>query len=643
VRRASESRFSSARRTSRRVGVPVAAVALTLAGSVGGHADAATGSANAAPAIPASLQIIPSALADQANSLIVSTVLEWTAHQLPSGAFADPVSDRQSGYGVAMIGQAMVQTGIALAQPDLVQDGLRAELSEVSRPNDGVFETLALAQAYSWNHAQLASYPAWQAIEGQVGAYLSDRLSIAEACTGPCPLLRAPYANKKLVAALADVELDAAAVVAPAAASPAAPPPGAQPLIAKLLRQALRNTSHNASETGPGLAFTHAGLLSDPTENPLAYDVLSTMMLGHLLEAEGSAAPSGLAAAFTRGAEALIGLMAPDGDVAYIGRGQGQVWVSAAAVDALAIAADESADPIWRGRYLDAAGLELDRLQTLYPPANGWGMPLAPRLAGVSDPSYLGIDHYANTVEYNGLALWALEDAELNLRQTPVAPTELIAADGPGVFVDPSQARFAAVRHGELWWAIHAGDTNGDARYDFGLIAAERDDGGGGFSAVLPYRPLTATKTSGGPLLIVGGRSWVPEGTRIAASPGGTVKVTGGWSPRPGDRPTVETGTRWSFTPAGTDGVLLSFRARPRRTYRFEIWFDAQAGVHASANGVTVTSPSGSQVSYELNLPVTLRFLPTVYHSAYAADLASATLTVHTGRRATVVRYLTVF
>ncbi len=214
-------------------------------------------------------------------------------------------------------------------------------------------------------------------------------------------------------------------------------------------------------------------------------------------------------AAFSRCARALIGLMAPDGDVAYIGRGQGQVWTVAAGIDALSLAAQMTHSAIWKGRYLAGAALELARLRSLYPP-DGWGLPLVPRLAGQAAPNYLGIDGYANTVEYDGLSLWALADAARVLSLIPPTPYQALPSTKKGAFVDPSHTKFAAVTDGRLWYAIHSSDSDpADARYGFGLISVERNSAQG-WRAVLPYPPLTplltSTATTSGPTLILAGR-----------------------------------------------------------------------------------------------------------------------------------------
>src|SRR5260370_20763215 len=70
---------------------------------------------------------------------------QWAAHEIPSGSFIDPVTGKPaSGYGAAMLGQAIVEDGLARGSEWLIEAGLKAELSEISHPNGGGFELLAL-------------------------------------------------------------------------------------------------------------------------------------------------------------------------------------------------------------------------------------------------------------------------------------------------------------------------------------------------------------------------------------------------------------------------------------------------------------------------------------------------------------------
>jgi hypothetical protein len=373
------------------------------------------------------------------------------------------------------------------------------------------------------------------------------------------------------------------------------------------------------------------------------------MMLGDGVEALGEAAPASARDAFLRSARGLLGLMAPDGNTAYIGRGQGQVWTVAATADALSIAASMTQGTLWRGSYLLAAALALRRLRTVYP-LTSWGLAMVPRLAEeasaggeTGEQTYEGIDRYANTVESDGLALWALADATRVLSTLPATRAQLLPSATNGVFLDPSQTKFAAVTDGSLWFAIHATDSDpADARYDFGLVAAERRTGIG-WQPILPYRPLTSTPTTGGPALLLGGQELFPVGRTITAAANGEVLIRGGWEMSSEAAP-PRFDAVWRFRPTpGASGVAMSFSARAGQTYQFEVWYARGSHLTESARGLSVQEPGGYGCSYSVNGTVGLSFVGEAYHSAYAAQLESALITVRARGRHPLVSYTTTF
>jgi hypothetical protein len=656
----------------------------------------ATGSATPSPPTPSSS---PPALGTQISALITSTTNEWALHQTPEGWLIDPVLGRAtSSYGLAMTGQSMVALGVSENDAALVEDGLRAELAEVAQPDGGGFELLALSEAFAWNDQHLASMPAWVAARGTIASFITSHAPLVSDA-GPCYTDDRCYDNLKLVAAIAELSLLQTGLPDPTLGSPAA----IRAKALALLAQAAKNAGSDAQRVGDS-PFHNAGILSDPGRDPLAYHALSTLMLGQAVQSLGASAPAAVIAAFSRCARALIALMAPDGDVAYIGRGQGQVWTVAASIDALSIAALMTHSATWKGRYLAGAALELSRLHRLYPP-RGWGLPLVPRLAGdeagqapnvqapSQTPNYLGIDGYANTVQYNGLSLWALSEAAHLLSLIPSTVYQALPSTEKGAFLDPSHTRFATVTNGNLWYAVHGADSDhADARYGFGLISVERNTAQG-WRAVLPYPPLTSSLTStpntGGPTSICGGRrngqgggrgngrtggrkdeltgrTLYPLKTRIAASANGEVTIHAGWSATKGKAPSSKLDTTWSYRPTSSgDGIALSFHTRARCAYQFPIWYQANSEIKESKTGLTITepkgngggltitephgsSPSGPSQSYDFNTKVAFRIssFPVSsesYHSAYAENLGSIIITIPPTSHPRNIIYLTSF
>jgi hypothetical protein len=579
----------------------------------------------------------PAQLAAQVTTIADATVSQWADHELKSGALADPVLGPVTGsYGVAMIGQAMVELGVSSNSPALIADGLQAERSEVSHPNGGSFELLSLAEAYAFNQEYLAHSPAWPKTRTRIGDFLRAHQRLFSE-QGACFLAADCYDNLKLVAAVADLALLQTGLDSSQHGALLKQPKALHAEALAWLAMAAKNAGDGATRSG-ATTFADAGILSDPPENPLAYHALSAVMLGRAVLALGPRAPAKLRSAFWRAADALSGLMAPDGDVSYIGRGQGQVWSVGTSIDALTIAAELTNQPVWRGRYLAGVALALQQLEAVYP-TSGWGLPLVPRLALSSEPeTYRGVDPYANTVEYNGLTLWALQDAAARLQAIPPAPAESVPSQTNGVFVDPSHTRFVAVTHGNLWFAIHGTNSNpGDARYGFGLVAAELQTPSG-WEPALPPRPLTRVPVTGGLVMFKDGGTFNPIGRRISATTGGVVTIQGRWS---SGSATIGRDTLWTYSPSPTDGVTLSFEAPAHSAYQLEVWYDAGSQVRTSRHGISVVEPDGLTQSYALNTRVIVT-KGKRYSSAYALNLQSELITVPSTSAARLLTYTTV-
>jgi hypothetical protein len=635
------------------------AVAAGDAPAARAHAAAPVGS------VPAPARERTAALAARADALVAATVEAWAHHQAPGGRFIDPSPGSSPGYGQSMLGQAMIEVGVESKRPSLIDDGIRALLSAGAvQPLDGTtarlyrdggFGLLGLAGAYTWDERHLAANSTWQAARGQIAANILGSPAVPgdDSSAMRCYVDRSCYSNLKLVTATAQLTLAGTGLrqVFSAAANTRAFAARAQ--ISTFLGQAARHTTHTAHTLRSAALIRDAGILADPpTGDPLAYDELSAMMLGRALQRLPPArTPPPLRAAFERIARGLVGLLAPDGDGSYFGRGQGEVWSVAATIDALSIAARRARDARARGRYLAAAERALQRLETVYPPGS-WGLPLVPRLSSLGNPAYaseappfeganpvyLGIDPYATSAVYNGLAVWALRDAVRTLAHTASAPARPLAADVPGAFL--IKRNLIAVRAHNLWWAVHASDANADARYGFGLLAAELQEGSE-WVPVLPYRPFTLLPTSSGPLITRGGSAFFPVGQRLWLDGRGAVRVLGGWSWRPGIRPTLDKDTQWVFAPVA-NGVSMRFRSRPRETYVFQAWFARGARVQADARGVRIVEPDGRVQHYTLNRPFLLA-PGAIYHSSYDEQLESVVFTVATPPARELVRYTVKF
>lgn len=597
------------------------------------------------------------ALAGQIDQLVGTSAEAWSTRQAPDGQLVDPVKHAMPSYGSPMIAQAIIELGVQSGRSQLVDIGLGALTAQVSHPDNGgfnvVFELLGLIDAVRSNDLLLAGDPRWQARRGELVGFIAKRFARefkGNPARSPglsrCMANRRCFYNLKLVAAAAGIDYERGGLATPTAARAAyvvKKPDGGSaegPAAAiAVLTRAARLTSRDARTSV--LPDEEAGLLTDPagsrSDNPLAYNALCSMMLGHAAQALGyDAAPTSVRAAFMRTAKALVGYMSPSGSLAYIGRGQGQVWVPAAALYALSLAARYTDDAQWRARFLSGAGRLVGTLTTSYAPDLRLGLALVPRMVGraPSSISYAGIDDYASYKMYEGLALYALRRARETLRQVPAAAGGEIASDRDGSFVDPSRTRFASVRSGEIWYAVHGGDALPDARYDFGVVAAQKLVSGSWVDA-MAHRPRTRSRSSAGGAIVIRGRRLLPKATRISATGAGVVTLVGGWSD--GSGRLVDAGTRWTFTPVAM-GVRMRFVPRSDRLYRFTLWHRAGSRTTVGRRAVTIVEPGGRRQAYSFNRRVVVHRSQARDASAFDRRLRSSLvlLRAHRGRAVTV-------
>ena len=486
------------------------------------------------PALAAALAVLalappaPAVTRDELTSYADRVAARWAERQARDGAFLDPATDRPSGgYGNAMLGYSLMRAGERRGDAELVRAGVRgvdAALDEDPAAR-GVFDLLAVAAAYNVGREFLPDDAAFTAARARWEEYLR--------ATGPpnidnkaraCIEALDCFHNHEAVEATANLELLATGVEAPGLGDPV------------LLRS---DAITEVGVTEPAFASGSAriegprpraglGLLSDTGTWPLAYHALSTAMLTRSVELLGEEAPATSRAALRRTGLALAGFMAPDGSVAYIGHRQEVVWSLAAAIVATQRVAPAAADRAF------------GRLTARYP-LTAQGLPVVPR-SGRYAHSRRGVD--GRGMVFNGLALYLLNVAadEAPERDAPAAP---LPADADGAFVDPDQNGFAAVRRGDVWFAVRKQPDEPDLRNDFGLVAAKWRSPSGRWVDVVRPRPFEedADETAG-PVVERGGERLPLGGPTIAVSRRGSVRVDG---PVPLRFAPVERGVRISL------------------------------------------------------------------------------------------------
>jgi len=470
----------------------------------------------------------------------------WIDRRSSSGLFRDPITGGTGhGYGPAMLAEVLIREGAREHDRRMLLAGLRA-LSEnaVRAAGDSVagnpLELLGMASAYSWGRRHLAGRPVWERWSEAPSAYLrswegADVGLAAQRCfTSPSCWNNYKIVDAAAVLLLLDTGLEPASPAARLADADAA----RERALTVLRRDVPRALGRRGLAEGPGGSFTHLGLLADHPTYPLAYHAMSVAALARALDVLGDRAPAPARDAFRRAMLAEASFMAPDGDVAYLGRAQGESW----ALGATAYAGEYCAATFAR-TYPATAGMcatlairAVGRLHRLHGFRDGV-LAIVPRF-GSTPLTGAGLERYARVMSFNGLTGVFLTWAGDQARRGDAAEPKPLPLDAGGVFVDPDQARMAVVRHGRVWFAVHGvGPKVDDLRYDFGVIALKyRRDGR--WVDVVPQRPLAegiGAFDGGGPALATPTGLVFPHGRRIAAdAQTGEVVVRGGYRIAPG-------------------------------------------------------------------------------------------------------------
>ncbi len=519
--------------------------------------------ARRAALLAVALALVAAASADAASRTQIASFADrvstvWAGRQDAHGYFKDPQTGRhQGGYGNVMIGYGLLRAGARAQDPDLVRAGVRGidtALGEAPTAR-GVFDLLAMATAYNFARTHLASNPAfvaarprWKRYLRQTGAPNTDNKA------QQCILSPNCFHNHEAVGAAADLELLRTG------------------LRSRRPRAVIRRGAlHEVGVAEP--AFSRPdGLLSDSGVWPLAYHALSTAMLARSIQLLGPHAPAAARRTLRRTRAALRGFMAPDGTVAYIGRRQEDLWSLAAAM-----ATGDRA----------VASRAFARIQAEYP-LTSRGLPIVPRRgAGAFSPR--GVD--GKPMTFNGLAIFLLNLAA----DTPQRGGGALRSDRNGAFVDNAQNGFAAVRHDDVWFAVHRRRLPPDLRNDFGLVAARWRSSNGAWHDILRPRPMRfdAGETAG-PVVERAGQRLLPAGDSIAVGRGGAVTVNG----RVGLQPAT-----FHYTPTRR-GVRMSMRTQPGDVVAYTVYGPAgtthvRRGAVSYPTGVVKASPRPASVRIE--------------------------------------------
>ena len=177
-------------------------------------------------------------------------------------------------------------------------------------------------------------------------------------------------------------------------------------------------------------------------------------------------------------------------------------------------------------------------------------------------------------------------------------------ADRDGAFVDAAGAGFAAVRSGELWFAVNGRPLQPDLRYDAGLVALKRREADGSWRDLIRPRPMTVGRppSSAGPVLVAGGREWFPYARGLAVGRRGVVTMRAGFTDAPGPISAARSSSATRPSPAAcgspsrcAPATRCGFaRSSPRRSAR-----RARGGRVRDADAVATLRPRPDRVAFQ--------------------------------------------
>ena len=258
----------------------------------------------------------------------------WVDRRASSGLFRDPITGGAGhGYGPAMLAEVLIREGARRGDDRLLHAGMRAlAVNAESARSDGEpgnpLELLGMASAYNWGARHLAGRAVWERWSGAPRAYLSSWEG-ADVGVAAQRCFAAPscWNNYKVVdAAAVLLLLDSGLPPASPSALLADADTAREDALRVLREDVPRALGSGAQAEGAGTRLAGLGMLGDQPTYPLAYHAMSVAALARALAVLGPRAPAPARDAFRRAMLAQASFTAPDGDLAYLGRAQGESW-----------------------------------------------------------------------------------------------------------------------------------------------------------------------------------------------------------------------------------------------------------------------------------------------------------------------------
>ncbi len=450
----------------------------------------------------------------------------WAAVQNADGTFPDsirPGTHTWGRYGEAGVGYGLILAGVRTARPDWIEAGARAQAYAAVHAVDrlSVFESMLMASGYNLLRRRAPTTPAFAAQPGLWEEYLRGIKPVYNARVDAPQL----HSNKYIVEAVANFELARSGLRSDVPGAVLATPGEARRRGRDILDRIVPARIRSLRATVAGHRVT---ALSDRRRQPLAYHALTAGLLARAIDVAGPAGSRAARRALRIGVRTMWAYQAPDGDLAYFGRSQGQSWAPAlGAYAAIRAAAPGPCGPRPRA-FQGVADRALGRLAARHPIGAG-GMAIVPAADGPA--TVPAIDDYASEVVYNGLTLTALGWAA-GARPSGCRPGRTLAARRGGAARLPFEdARFATVRAGRVWLAVKQSSQPPDGRAAFGIRALEHRGRDGRWTELVPAAPQVAGGPPGsfGPFLrLRSGALARPAGREIEVRRD-RILVHGGW------------------------------------------------------------------------------------------------------------------
>ncbi|MEA2448249.1 MAG: hypothetical protein QOG63_181 [Thermoleophilaceae bacterium] len=507
-------------------------------------------------------------------------------------------------YGESALGYAMIATGLRTGDRKLTDAGLRAinyavrqrKLQKILPTN---FESMSVASAYNLARHRLAKRPLfarnrakWESWMRHVKPQWIGNTSRA-------------YYNHHLVEVVSNLELWRSGLRSHVKGAELQPKTRKRQerLTRQILAEEIPSITTGTRRQSRGVTTE---VLSDQPDFPLPYHGLSIGLYARAVQLMGRRAPKVAVRVLQRLANTSWLLSGPDGDVAYTGRSQEDVWALPATAFGAEFASHLPGTSVSESaRYQAVADRTIARMDAAYPrgPKGLW---IVPALAVDPLGGIKALDFYAGGAAFSGLALMQLEWAIGAASKGSRAPGELAADSAGSGEILRGDDSTVFVRSGDLWYSVKQANSftsfPGDLRWDFGMVALKQLRNGS-WSDLQPLRPVTdrTPAQSAGPQLKLkrDGKTGIPYGEGIGVSGAGVTTITGGWrEPYPSKR-FLRRGAKFRFEPVGC-GVRLTFPAEAGDKLEYSAFLrgtkgDVQVGgglVTDATQAVTFSTPA---------------------------------------------------